>query len=118
MCKYELNEDVLFGKSPVNEVIERIAVQRAKHLEDAILGEIHEIIKENEHLTVVNLNEKAIVKALEKQIRKRPKIKKFAKLKMFELRCPNDDCGAVLQSDSPCCKYCGQTLDWSDTQCE
>ena len=54
--------------------------------------------------------------AVEKQIAKRPKIKKFAKINGFELRCPNDDCGAVLQSDSPCCRYCGQALDWSDIE--
>ena len=56
------------------------------------------------------------MQALEKQIPTKPKIKKFVKTNGFELRCPNDDCGAVLQSDSPCCKYCGQALDWSDTE--
>ena len=54
--------------------------------------------------------------AIEKQISKRPKIKSFPKISGFELRCPNGDCGAVLQSDSPCCKYCGQALDWSDAE--
>ena len=64
----QFDEDVLFGKSPLSVLIERICVQRSKRLDDAILGEINEIIKENEHLTVVNLNAKAIVEALEKQI--------------------------------------------------
>ena len=54
--------------------------------------------------------------AIEKQILKRPKIKSFPKTNGFELRCPNGDCGAVLQSDSPYCRYCGQALDWSDTE--
>ena len=54
--------------------------------------------------------------AIEKQILKRPKIKSFPKINGFELRCPNGDCGAVLQSDSPCCRYCGQALDWSDVE--
>ena len=54
--------------------------------------------------------------AVGKQMPKRPKIKKLNKITCFELRCPNDDCGAVLQSDSPCCRYCGQALDWCDTE--
>ena len=54
--------------------------------------------------------------AVKKQILKRPKIKKFVKINGFDLRCPNDDCEAVLQSDSPCCRYCGQALDWSDVE--
>ena len=54
--------------------------------------------------------------AIEKQILKRPKIKSFPKMNGFELRCPNGDCRAVLQSDSPCCRYCGQALDWSDVE--
>lgn len=58
----------------------------------------------------------AAKEALEKQIQKRPKIKSFPKINGFELRCPNGDCEAVLQSDSPCCKYCGQALDWSDVE--
>ena len=53
--------------------------------------------------------------ALEKQIPKKPKIKKLLKnIDGFMLRCPN--CEAVLQSDTPHCKYCGQALDWSDNE--
>ena len=52
--------------------------------------------------------------ALEKQIPKKPTIKKSVKVNAFTLRCPN--CEAVLQADSPCCRYCGQALDWSDTE--
>ena len=71
MAELKINEDILFGKSPLTEIVEKIVVQRAKRLDDAIFGEINEIIKENEHLTVVDLNEKAIVEALEKQIPKK-----------------------------------------------
>ena len=49
--------------------------------------------------------------ALEKQIPKKPTVKKSIKVNAFALRCPN--CEAVLQSDSPHCRYCGQALDWS-----
>ena len=51
------------------------------------------------------------ISALEKQIPKKPIIKKSVKVSAFMLRCPN--CELVLQSDSPCCRYCGQSLDWS-----
>lgn len=52
--------------------------------------------------------------ALEKQIPQKPTIKKSCKVNAFTLRCPN--CEAVLQADSPCCRYCGQALDWSDAE--
>lgn len=54
------------------------------------------------------------IEALEKQIPKKPTIKKSVKVNAFTLKCPN--CEAVLQADSPCCRYCGQALDWSDTE--
>lgn len=51
--------------------------------------------------------------ALEKQIPKKPVIKKSIKTNAFELRCPN--CEVPLQADTPHCKNCGQALDWSGT---
>lgn len=53
------------------------------------------------------------MQALEKQIPKKPIIRKSCKVNAFALRCPN--CEAVLQADSPCCRYCGQALDWSES---
>lgn len=38
----------------------------------------------------------------------------MAKIISWDLKCPN--CEAVLQSDTPHCKYCGQALDWSDAK--
>jgi hypothetical protein len=117
MDKLKFNEDVLFEKNPLDELIERIAVQRAKHMDDAILGEINEIIKENEHLTVVNLNEKAIVEALEKQIPK----KAIDDGTQFAI-CPecgasvNKDIEQVYNGETSYCICCGQALDWSDTE--
>ena len=101
-------------KSFIQEVTEYISVKRKERLENAVFGEIKEMVKDNEHFTTIELNEKAIVEALEKQIPKRPILKKSVKVNGFMLRCPNADCEAVLQSDSPYCKYCGQALDWSD----
>ena len=117
----KFDEDMLFDKSPLSELIERICVQRAKHLDDAVFGEIKEIIKENELLTVVNLNEKAIVDALKKQIPKKP-IKKnpicYQKTKdgqehyAYSYYCPN--CDTNVNTEGHHCP-CGQAIDWSDT---
>ena len=52
------------------------------------------------------------IEAMEKQIPKKPIIKKSCKVNAFTLICPN--CGAVLQSDSPHCRHCGQAIDWSE----
>lgn len=118
----KINEEVWFGKSPLGEIIDRICVQRSKRLDDAVFGEIREIISENEHLTVVNLNEKAIVEALEKQMPKKP-IKKnpicYEKTKdgqesyAYEYFCPM--CDTKVNKEPHHCP-CGQALDWSDSE--
>lgn len=100
----------------VSKVIEQVFIERNKKVDSLIFGEIRKIATENGVETTITLNDKAIVSALKKQVPKRPIIKKSVKVNGFMLRCPNADCEAVLQSDSPCCKYCGQALDWSDTK--
>ena len=107
----KFDEDVLFGKSPLGVIIERICVQRSKRLDDAIFGEINEIIKENEHLTVVDLNEKAIVEALEKQIPKRPL---SISGNYYLPVCP--ECKQLVDDTELHCSACGQALDWSDSE--
>ena len=111
----KINEEVWFGKSPLGEIIDRICVQRSKRLDDAVFGEIREIISENEHLTVVNLNEKAIVEALEKQTAKKLRIDDE-----HWLCCPNCDETFYLHNKfdkrQSFCGKCGQALDWSDSE--
>ena len=120
MAELKIDEDVLLGESPFNVIVEKIVVQRAKAMDDAILGEINEIINENGHLTVVNLNEKAIVKVFEKQIPKKP-----VSYDKHYFKCP--DCGKDLGKDEDAiyvyqeappnfCEHCGQKIDWSDTE--
>ena len=107
----KFDEDVLFGKSTIGVLIERICVQRSKRLDDAIFGEINEIIKENEHLTVVDLNEKAIVEALEKQIPKKP----LCIAGDYDLPvCP--ECKQLIDDTELHCSTCGQKIDWSDNE--
>ena len=114
MNELKLDEDVVFEKSQVAEVIERICVQRAKHLDDAVFGEIKEIIKEHEHITVVNLNEKAIVDALEKQTPKKLRVDDES-----WICCANCDETFYLHNKfnkmNKYCGNCGQALDWSGT---
>ena len=113
----KFDEAVLFGKSPLGVLIERICVQRSKRLDDAIFGEINEIIKENEHLTVVDLNEKAIVEALEKQIPKKPEHEDgvWSICPACGGSVPNDIEEAV-NHETDYCSHCGQALDWSETE--
>ena len=85
----------------IQTVKESIAILESKEPEDA--GYYLQL----EH-------EKMVLDALEKRMPKRPIINKSVKVNGFMLYCPNADCEAVLQSDSPCCKYCGQSLYWSD----
>lgn len=112
-----LDEDILFGKSPLTMITEKIAVQRAKHMDDAILGEINEIIKENEHLTVVNLNEKAIVEAFEKQIPQ-----KIDNVPDGDLVAGCHRCGeinALYKPNGGRCNYCGncgQKINWGNNE--
>lgn len=119
MAELKINEDILFGGSPFNVIVEKIVVQRAKALDDAILGEINKIINENGHLTVVELNEKAIVEALEKQIPKKPIDDRYP----WSI-CPV--CGGsmnlehiqehIQNQEVSHCEHCGQKIDWSDTE--
>lgn len=117
----KFNEDVLFDKSPLGVIIERIEVKRSKRFDDAIFGEINKIIKENEHLIVVELNEKAIVEALEKQIPKKPlkknpicyeRTKTGQKYYAYDYHCPM--CYTKVNKEPHHCP-CGQALDWSET---
>ena len=80
-------------------VIERIIIERNKKIDSLILGEIRRIATENGIDTIVNLNDKAIVSALEKQIPKKPL----------------QACGHNTNRTMNFCPICGQALDWSDT---
>lgn len=110
------------GNSYINEVIQHVSVQRSKMLNDAIYGGIHEIIKDNGIFTNIELNEKAIVRALERQIPKKPEYYgdgySNGELVYDYARCPacgKDDYEYNIGNWE--CKYCpdcGQALDWSD----
>lgn len=58
--------------SSIHEIVEKISVERKKRLDNAILGEIRQIAKDNSLDTVIVLDETAIVQALKKQIPKKP----------------------------------------------
>lgn len=54
---------------------------------------------------------KIAVKALEKQIPKKP-IEKPTRSLFADIRCP--DCKTLIGRHQKFCKECGQALDWSD----
>ena len=98
-------------------VIERIIIKRNKKFDSLILAEIRKIATENGIDTIINLNDKAIVSALEKQI------PKHYELWNGQCCCPNcnklfgsyDQLKTLIHWEMPYCKFCGQRLDWSDS---
>lgn len=48
----------------INEMIERVLIQRNKTVDDMVLGEIRKIATENGIDTIITLNDKAIIQAL------------------------------------------------------
>lgn len=97
-------------------IINKIAVERAKTIDNAIFGEIQEIAVENGIETKIVLNEKAVLNALEKQIPKKPE--QTHQLNFFW--CSECDRAIKKRIENSIkvishCPYCGQALDWSDT---
>jgi hypothetical protein len=112
----------------IHEIVEHLSVERKKKLDNAILGEIKEIIKDNSLDTVIVLDETAIVNALKKQIPKKPDTKITNRgidiTGEYDIDsdylCPFCEC-VVGDCDAEehfynYCPDCGQALDWSDTE--
>ena len=107
----------------IQEVAEYLSVKRKERLENAVFGEIKEMVKDNEHFTTIELNEKAIVEALEKQIPNHIEEQTEDDREFIDYVCPN--CKTTLQQKMKGvtrttiykykhCIFCGQSLDWSD----
>ena len=98
--------------------VERITIQTNRTIDNMIFGEIQRIATENGFDTKITLNEKAIVSALSKQI------PKHFELWNGQCSCPNckklfgsySQFKTLIHWEMPYCKYCGQALDWSDTE--
>ena len=106
-----INEPISY----MQEITEYISVKRQERLNNAIFGEIKEMIKDNEYFTTVELNEQAIVQALTKQM----PTKAIDDGTQFAI-CPkcgasvNKDIEQVYNGETSYCVCCGQALDWSD----
>ena len=96
--------------NPLSHIIEKIQVQRGKVIDDVVLGEIHQIAKENEILTTVVLNERAIVCALSNAIPSKPHLPWDSMTKLYS--CPA--CIMSVDESDKYCSNCGKKLDWSD----
>jgi len=116
----------------IHEIVEHLSVERKKRLDNAILGEIKQIIKDNSLDTVIVLDETAIVNALKKQIPKKPILKyhkedvtpvKYGRL--IEFLCPNCgrfivatyekdvERGGGIHKDLKGCSTCLQAIDFT-----
>ena len=100
----------------LDEVVERIVIERNKKVDSLICGETQKIATEYGVTTRITLNEKAIVNALKKQIPR--KVTPYCN-SGIAVACP--ECGtfqdfiseSTLDNRSPYCYKCGQALDWS-----
>lgn len=108
-------KDLDFMNEPkpyIQEVTEYISVKRRERLENAIFGEIKEMIRDNEHFTTIELNEKAIVEALKKQMPQKVIVSGYIAY------CPH--CKEVLETAESInyCTDCGQRLKWDSLSTE
>ena len=94
----------------INEITERIIVERNKTVDNMIIGEIQKIATENGLETKIVINEKAIVSAFKRFTPQKPVIPWDSISKIPQ--CPN--CYHGLLSGQKFCDICGQALDWSE----
>ena len=99
----------------IENMIERIIIERNKHVDSAVIMEIQKIATENGIDTRFLLNEKKILEALTKQI----------PAKALEVTypwaiCPSCGGSVFLENvqeylhnqETSYCEHCGQALDW------
>ena len=99
----------------MGSIIEKIVVERNKKVDGAILGEIQKIAIENGIETKIILNEKAVADALRKQIPQKVNISlKGTTDWNTKCRCPI--CRKDLFDGQKYCSYCGQLIDWGNTE--
>lgn len=101
---------IMDGFKQIHEIIDYVSIQRSKSLEEKILCEIFKIIEENQTLTLVKLNEKAIVHALLNAIPSKPHLPWDSMTKVYS--CPA--CIMSVDESDKYCSNCGKKLDWSD----
>ena len=118
ITKFDENMDMVCG------VVNKVCVQQVEAVGSEIINQIRDIAVANGIDDVYVLKKKDILSALEKQIPKEP----THEATLYKcLTCPN--CKNVIDEfmefvpeqpkirvKNPHCKYCGQALDWSDTE--
>ena len=111
----------------IEQIVEEIIVKRNAFVDKTIIAEIERIAKDNGLLTIVELNETAIVDALKKQTPKRPRYygtkfrqrgQRYGELVTIEpaYNCPNCNCTVWGLDKDRNCKHCGQALEWSENE--
>lgn len=106
----------------IHSVFQEFCIKRNREIDNAVLGEIKQIAIENGIKTEYILHEKAIIRALKKQIPQKPDLEGDGYDDNGELiydtgYCPNCRHLFEVDYDSPdYCPVCGQKLDWSDCE--
>ena len=97
----------------LDSLIERISIERAKKVDELILGEITQIAEANGIDTRIVLNEKKIVIALRRQVPQKAKISLHGSTD-WNTRCRCPACDKDLFDSQKYCSECGQRIDWGD----
>ena len=97
----------------MENIIDRIIVERNKSVDSAVIMEIQKIASENGIETKFILNERNIVNALKKQVRQKPI---FWNNELYI--CPNCHRAEYIKQRDALdvyCGFCGQRIDWGGT---
>lgn len=101
----------------LDSFIEKISIERAKKVDELILGEITQIAEENGVDTRIVLNEKNIVIALMRQVPQKAKISLHGTTD-WNTRCRCPSCNKDLFDGQKYCSECGQRIDWGELKGE
>ena len=110
------NAEIKFD-NVVHSVTQKVIAQFVDDYDDYIVSQIANTARENGISELVVLNKTTIMDALNKQIPKKPKLMENPLINSkYWFYCPN--CNASRHTDIKVkhCSFCGQALDWSDTE--
>lgn len=110
ITKFDENMDMVCG------VVNKVCVQQVEAVGSEIINQIRDMAVANGIDDVYVLKKKDILSALEKQIQKKPTIHGYREgreINTISYTCPV--CNKHTSREN-FCKYCGQALDWSDTE--
>lgn len=109
-ARFQFPENVEFSMDGfVSKITEKMVCEMAEKYDDFVVESIAEVARKAGVSDCTVLNKKAILKAIEKQIPKKPV--EIAKSELYG-RCAI--CGNTVHVGNRYCDQCGQSLEWED----